>query len=216
MPPANTPDYKGPVHVIGAGGHGKSVAGVLMASGVKVGKIVDDHPETWGTTVLGIEVTGPVAEKLSGSDLYAIIGLGDNQARKEYAERLSHLHWFTLIYPSAYVNPTARIERGSVVFPGTVIGGDAVIGRHAIIATNSLIGHDTEVGDYVHLAPGCNVAGSVTVGTGAMVGIGSTVVPNIQIGDWATIGAGGVVVRNVEPHSTVFGVPAVPRQPKQD
>ncbi len=216
MASGNTPDYKGPVHIIGAGGHGKSVLGHLLSSGIKVGKIVDDHQELWGTTVLGMEVTGPVAEELSGPDLHAVIGLGDNRERKEYAERLPHLHWFTLIYPSAYVNPTVCIGMGSVVFPGTLIGGDAVIGRHAIISTNSVIGHDTELGDYVHVAPGCNVAGEVTVGTGAMIGIGGIVVPKIQIGDWATIGAGGVVVRNVEPHSTVFGVPAIPRQPKQD
>lgn len=196
------------IFVIGAKGHGKSVVSVLQASGYEVSAILDDNPETWGESILGVKVQGPVIEKLAAVPPLGLIGIGDNSERRDQAEKLSGVEWLTLIYPGAYVNPTARIGPGSIVFPGAVVGADVVAGNHVIVSGNCTVGHDTWIGDYAHLAPGVQVAGSVKIGEGAMLGIGSCVVPTISVGDWANVGAGSIVVRNVASHSTVFGVAA--------
>ena len=194
--------------VIGAGGHGKSIVSVLQASGFEVSTILDDTPEKWGKSILGVNVKGPILEKIAGVNGLGLIGIGDNGKRRAKAEELLGVEWLTLIYPGAYVNPTARIGPGSVVFPGAVIGADVIIGKHAVVSGNCTIGHDTQVGDYAHLAPGVQVAGWVKIGEGAMLGIGSCVAPKILVGDWAIVGAGSTVVRNAAPHATVYGVAA--------
>lgn len=199
------------VFIVGAGGHGKSIVGVMQASGIKVSVILVDLPECWGKPVLGVDVIGPIDETIADAGRLGILGIGDNNNRMALAERLSVPEWFTLIYPGAYVNPSAKIGPGTVVFPGAVIGGDVVIGKHAIVSANCTIGHDTTIGDYAQLAPGVQVAGSVTVGEGAMLGIGCCVVPKVSIGEWAVVGAGGTVVRNVAPRSLVLGVAAKAR-----
>ena len=199
------------VFVIGARGHGKSVVSVLQASGFEVSTILDDNSDTWGESILGVNVEGPVLEKLAGVHPLGLIGIGDNGDRRTKAEKLTGVEWLTLIYPGAYVSSTAQIGAGSVVFPGAVVGADTLVGKHVIVSGNCTIGHDTEVGDYAHLAPGVQVAGSVKIGEGSVLGIGSCVVPKILVGDWAIVGAGSTVVRNVAPRTTVFGVAATAR-----
>ena len=196
------------VFVIGASGHGKSVVSVLLTSGFEISAILDDDPDTWGETVLGVNVTGPILQKMEGLNPLGIVGIGDNGDRKAQAERLSGVEWLTLIYPGAYVNPSAQIASGSVVFPGAVVGADVIVGKHAIVSGNCTIGHDTHVADFAHIAPGAQVAGAVRVGEGAMLGIGCCVVPGIAVGDWAVVGAGSTVIRDVAHHSTVLGVAA--------
>lgn len=199
------------VFVIGASGHGKSVVSVVLTSGFEISMILDDDPDSWGKVVLGVNVTGPVREKIDGVNPLGLIGIGDNANRKSQAEHLSGVEWLTLIYAGAYVNPSARIGPGSVVFPGAVIGADVIVGKHAVISGNCTIGHDTQIGDYAQLAPGVQVAGGVRVGEGAMLGIGCCVVPGISVGDWAIAGAGSTVVRDVASHATVLGVAAKER-----
>ena len=197
--------------VVGASGHGKSVVSVLLTSGFEISAILDDDPDTWGESVLGVNVTGPILKRIDEIDTPGIVGIGDNANRKAQAEEMLEVEWLTLIYEGAYVNPSARIGPGSVVFPGAVIGADVVVGKHAIVSGNCTIGHDTQVSDYAQIAPGVQVAGGVTIGEGAMLGIGCCVVPGIAIGDWAIVGAGCTVVRDVAPNSTVLGVAAKER-----
>ena len=199
------------VFVIGARGHGKSVVGVLRASGFEVSAIFDDDPDTWGESILGVKVDGPILENIDGESALALIGIGENADRKAQAEKLTSVEWLTLVYPGAYINPSARIGPGSVVFPGAVVGADVIVGRHVIVSANCTIGHDTQVEDYAHLAPGVQVAGGVSIREGAMLGIGCCVAPKIVVGDWAIVGAGSTVVRDVAPRVTVLGVAATER-----
>lgn len=196
------------VFVIGASGHGKSLISLLRACGFQVSAIFDDNPRYWGANVLGVPVLGAAREDLVGMHRLGMIGIGDNGLRRDQAEKLSGVEWLTLIYPGAYVTPTARIGAGSVIFPGAIVGTDVIVGKHAIVSANCTVGHDTEVGDYAQLAPGVQVAGAVKIGEGAMLGIGSSVVPERVVGDWSVVGAGSTVVRDVPPHAIVFGVPA--------
>ena len=72
--------------MIGASGHGKSVVSVLQASGFEVTAILDDNAETWGMSILGTAVEGPVLEYTAGMNSLGLIGIGDNGDRKTQAE----------------------------------------------------------------------------------------------------------------------------------
>jgi sugar O-acyltransferase (sialic acid O-acetyltransferase NeuD family) len=194
---------KAGVVVIGAGGHAKVLISTLTACGVPVAAVVDDDDTKWGTDAQGTRV-GRIEPRLGGR---GIVGIGDNAQRREMAGALS-LDWQTVVHPSAYVHPSAKLGRGTVVFAGAVVQPDAVIGDHVIVNTGSTIDHDCVVGDYAHLAPGVHLAGSVHVGEGAFLGIGSVVCPGVKIGRWATLGAGGVAIHDVAERVVAVGVPA--------
>ena len=190
------------VVVIGAGGHAKVLISTLNASGRSVAAVVDDDDTKWGTDARGIRV-GRI-EPLGG---HGIVGIGDNTQRREMARSLS-FEWQTVVHPSAHVDPSAKLGRGTVVFAGAVIQPDAVIGDHVIVNTGATVDHDCVVGDYAHLAPGVHLAGSVHVGEGAFLGIGSVVSPGVRIGRWATLGAGAVAIRDLADGAVAVGVPA--------
>jgi sugar O-acyltransferase (sialic acid O-acetyltransferase NeuD family) len=196
------------VLVLGAGGHGKSVVAVLLASGRQVIGVLDDASPTWGSQLQGVPVLGPIAEVQSHPACDLLIGLGENAARRKVAALFPEARWTRLIHPGAYVNPTARLGPGTVVFPSAVIGADAVIGAHVIVSSHTTVGHDTVLDDFAQLAPGVQVAGGVHVGSGAMLGIGSIVCPGVRIGENATLAAGAVAVSDVPAGRTAFGVRA--------
>lgn len=191
------------VVVIGAGGHAKVLISTLTACGVSVAAVVDDDDTKWGMDAQGTRV-GRIERELGGR---GIVGIGDNAQRREMARTLS-LEWQTVVHPSAYVHPSAKLGRGTVVFAGAVVQPDAVIGDHVIVNTGATVDHDCVVDDYAHLAPGVHLAGSVRVGEGAFLGIGSVVSPEVKIGRWATLGAGAVAIRDVADGVVAVGVPA--------
>ena len=193
--------------VLGAGGHGKVLVSAAQASGWRVVAILDDDESLKGHDVLGVEIAGPT-ELLKSLDFdAAAIGIGDNRARRELAQRLD-VRWATVIHPFAMVHPDARIGAGTVVYAGAVIQPGSVLGEHVIINTSASVDHDCVVGSYAHVAPGCNLAGHVTVGEGTFMGIGSTAIPRTTIGAWVTVGAGAAVTSDVPDGMTVVGVPA--------
>ena len=191
------------VVVIGAGGHAKVLISTLTACGVSVAAVVDDDDTKWGMDAQGTRV-GRIERELGGR---GIVGIGDNAQRREMARTLS-LEWQTVVHPSAYVHPSAKLGRGTVVFAGAVVQPDSVIGDHVIVNTGATVDHDCVVDDYAHLAPGVHLAGSVRVGEGAFLGIGSGVSPGVKIGRWAALGAGAVAIRDVADGVVAVGVPA--------
>ncbi len=195
-----------PVLVIGAGGHGKVVVGALLALGRGVAAVLDDDPATWGIRLLGVPVEGPIGER-ARPGVAAVLGVGDNRARKRLAESLE-LAWQSVVHPAAWVDPSVRIGAGALICAGAVIQPDARIGVHAIVNTGAAVDHDCAIGDFAHVAPGAALAGGVVVGEGALVGVGSAVAPGVAIGPWATLGAGSLARVDLAAGAVAAGVPA--------
>lgn len=195
------------LHVVGAGGHAKVVVALAEAAGYRIVGIYDDRPAPL-PHVLGHEVIGSVERMAEAMKGVAILAIGSNAVRARLHRRFPDMGWATLVHPTAWVAPTARLGAGTVVMAGAVVQPDAVLGRHVIVNTGATIDHDCRVGDFVHVAPGCTLAGNVSLDEGAFLGIGTRVLPGQTVGSWATVGAGAVVHRPVPSHTTVMGVPA--------
>jgi len=172
--------------VHGSGGHGRVVTAAALALGYAV-KPTDARDGTEPTL-----------------DEECIIAIGDNAIRKAFQNRRLR----SVIHPTAYVDPSARIENGVFIGPGAIVHVGARVGRGAIINTGSIVEHDCTVGEWAHLAPGAVLCGTVEVGEGAFVGAGSVVRENIRISPWATIGAGSAVVADIEEPGVYVGCPA--------
>ena len=199
------------VLVLGAGGHGKVVADVLLSQGVAVLGFLDDDPSTWELTRLGLPVLGRIDTYASHNPVGLVMGIGDNRARRHLVERLgaqANDLWISAIHPRATIARSARLGRSLVIAAGAVINPDSVLGDHVIVNTGATVDHDCTIADYAHLAPGAHLSGGVKIGMGALIGTGSSVAPGNSVGDWAVVGMGAAVVRDVPSGVIVKGVPA--------
>ena len=198
--------------ILGAGGHAKVVIEAVRASGVvDIVGIVDAAAAS--SHVLGVPVIGRDEDlprlRAEGVTM-ALVALGTNLHRFRIGTYLRSLGYDlpTVIHPTAFVSPSARIADGAVVMARAVVGTDTSVGALAIVNTAAVIDHDGIIGSSAHVAPGCALAGNVQVGERALVGVGSAVCPGIRIGADAVVGAGSAVVANVEAGAVVGGVPA--------
>ncbi len=196
------------LYVIGAGGHGKSIASVCAAMDRGISGFFDEDSSRIGQRVCGVQVIASSADLPRHADLMCLSGVADNAERKRSVSDLEWVKWHTLISRHGYLSPFAEVGPGTVVFPGAVVGGDVRLGRHVIVSANCTVGHDSQVEDFCQIAPGVQVAGNTHIGEGALLGIGSSVIPGIKIGAGAIVAAGSVVIRDVAPGTTVAGVPA--------
>ena len=189
-------------YLIGAGGHAKVIADILIESGHPPTAFLDEAPKynrIFDLPVIqGLELPEPNAS--------VIIAIGDNFVRAQFAARYSAFD--VAIHPWARVSRDAELGPGSVVMAGAVINPGARIGAHCIVNTHASIDHDCLIADFAHIAPGATLGGNVAVGVGAVIGLGANVIHGLVIGDHAVIGAGSTVVRDVPPNVVALGSPA--------
>ncbi|GAB4499212.1 MAG: NeuD/PglB/VioB family sugar acetyltransferase [Anaerolineales bacterium] len=191
--------------IYGGGGHGKSLAELVRALGVyRIHGFVDDGIPA-GTQILGIPVLGG-SEILS--DLYArgvrlavnaVGGIGNVTVRVRVFEKLAQAGFVcpTVIHPTAFVEPSARLAAGVQVFPHAYIGSEAQIGFGCIVNTGAIVSHDCVLGEYVNLSPGATLAGAVSVGARALIGMRATVNLGAHLGATVRIGNGATVKGDV-------------------
>jgi len=123
-------------------------------------------------------------------------------------EQRFKLDFHTLIHPTAYVSPLAKLGKGVFVGANSVIGPGAQLAEHVFVNRGVTIGHDTHVGAFSRIQPGSNLGGLSRIGQGVTVGIGATVIERLVVGDNAFVGAGAVVTSDVEANALVVGIRA--------
>lgn len=195
--------------IIGASGHGKSVADIAL----KMNKweevsFLDDDENIKSS--MGIEVIGTSDDAPKYLNEYEfIVGIGNNAIRGKVQGNLEAQGASipTLIDPTVVIGEQVEIGRGTVVMAGVIINCCTRIGKGCIINTGTTVDHDNVIGDYVHLSPGVNTAGTVTVGNNTWLGIGSVVSNNVSIASNCKLGAGAVVVTDINEAGTYVGVP---------
>ena len=217
-PPATRPLLS--LAVLGAGGHGRSVADVAEACGWKV-DMYDDSMWPAATTCGPWTIVGNLDTLIArlGEHAGVAVAIGDCAARLRITRRLqaSGVHLPPLVHPSAWVSPHAkRLGAGCVVLAGAAINVGAAVGQACIVNTGATVDHDCTLAAGVHISPGAHLAGGVTVGECTWVGIGAAVKQGVCLGGHAVVGAGAVVVSTVSDGVCVIGCPAKPMADKME
>jgi sugar O-acyltransferase (sialic acid O-acetyltransferase NeuD family) len=205
--------------VYGAGGHGKVVADILLASGQSALGFLDDHQSLHGNVVMGLPVLGGkhwLKEEIARHRVMVALGIGDNKARQQLANRCAILgvEVAMAIHPSATISVSATIGPGTVVMAGAVINPSANIGAGAIINSGAVVEHDVVIGDYAHVSPNGTMGGSSRLGALSHLGLGAVILPGIAVGTQSIVGAGAVVTTSLGDAITAMGVPARVRTAK--
>lgn len=199
------------LYIFGAGGHGRVVAEIARAAGIRVAGFLDENPALWGSAVNGIPVVGDwtAVEELPADSLFAL-GVGGNLERKRIADELARRGRAVrgLVHPSAVVAAHTDLGEGTCVGPLAVIHVNASVGRHCIVNTAAVVDHQARVGDFAHVSLNVSLGGGASVGEGSLVGTGASVLPGVAIGAWSQVGAGAVVTRDVPDGVVAYGVPA--------
>lgn len=198
----------------GAGGHARVVFEAAAAAGWRCVAVLDADVALEGKRFMdAVEIfpeTAHMRRFHRDGVRWAFSAIGDNAARREVAEKLTHVGYepATIVHPSAIVSPSATIGKGTVLMAGTVVQAKAKLGDGVILNTAASVDHDSRVGDYTHIAPGVRLCGGVTVGDDCLIGVGTSVTPLVAIGDRTTIGAGATVVRDIPGGGMWMGCPA--------
>lgn len=171
--------------VLGAGGHGRSVAEAAELSGQfeVVGFLDDALPAD--TSVLNSAVLGPMAnmgDHRTAVD-QAIVAIGNNAVRERLMQQLALTGFAlaTVVHPRAIVSPSAVLSVGSAVLAGAIVGTEARLGVGAIVNCGAVVDHHATVEDYGHLGVNASMAGGSVLGRSAWLQAGTTLGYGLQI-----------------------------------
>lgn len=183
--------------ILGAGGHGKSVAeaALLSAEWQKVVFLDDAWPHV--SEALGLPVAGQVSavEEWHGRCQGAIAAVGNNIVREQWIEVIecAGIELVSVIHPRSWVSPSAVIGAGSAVMAGAVVGTVSSLGRGVIVNSNATVDHDVLMEDFAHLGVGVQLAGGVKVGARAWLQAGSSCGYNVTVEPDVIFGPGTVL-----------------------
>lgn len=196
-----------PVVIIGAGGHARVIADILVCQGRRVIGVLDDAS---AARCGELPRLGEVSDaKLWLEKAEFVVGIGSNETRQRIVESLpQELRFATVVHPRAVLAKEVEVGVGSVLMAGVVVNPGTVIGKHCIINTLASVDHDCVLDDYVHISPGATIAGTVHVGRRTWICVGASVVNNLNICNDVIVGAGGAVIQDISIPGTYVGVPA--------
>lgn len=201
--------------IVGAGGFGREVLQYAIDAYTagwpyRVIGFLDDGPQVLRGFEVSVPILGPTQDPAPFTESAFIVALGDPSARKIMADRIENHggEIVTLLHPSAYVAPSARVGLGTVVCPFAFIGVNARVGRNVAVNIYGSVGHDAVVDDHCVISPYTSALGATHVGSQCMLGTHVTITPRVVVGAHSKVAAGSVVNRDCEPGSLLAGNPA--------
>lgn len=180
--------------IIGAGGHGKSVAEAAKLSGnYEVVGFIDDAysvvDKEKNSSVLG--ATADLKNYVSLCD-EVIVAIGNNFLRESLFNKIKEIGLTpaTVIHPLAIVSPSALIGRGCAIMAGAIIGTEAELGHGAIVNCGAIVDHHANVYDFAHLGVNVCMAGGSVLGRAAWIQAGCSLGYGVVVPDGAVLAPG--------------------------
>jgi sugar O-acyltransferase (sialic acid O-acetyltransferase NeuD family) len=175
----------GKLLVIGAGGHGRSVAEAVLLSGAyELAGFVDDGWEklrdVWGYPVFG--GTASLGTQRRHATI-AIVAIGNNAVRERLQGHLRDRGFeiATVVHPQAIVSPRAVLGEGCAVMAGAIVGTEALLGQGVIVNCGATVDHHCTVEDFGHLGVNACMAGGSVLGRRAWMQAGAALGYRVQV-----------------------------------
>ena len=137
--------------IVGAGQYGLVAREIALAMGC-FGEIafLDDSSRSEGISIIGSTCD---IEKFAANYHYGFVAIGNPQVRRALVEklRLCGIVPATLVHPSAYVSPSAKLDTGCCVEPHAVVQTGATVAAASFIASGAVVRHNALVGEFCHI-----------------------------------------------------------------
>lgn len=173
------------VIVIGAGGHGRSVAeAVLLLGRDELVGFVDDganaNAKVWTYPILGRTDSLHTLRALADT---VVVAIGNNAVREKLHARVrdAGFELLNVIHPAAFVSPTATLGPGCAVMAGAVVGTEAHLGEGVIVNCGATVDHHCRVGAFGHLGVNACMAGGSVLGHRAWMQAGAALGYGVKI-----------------------------------
>ncbi len=208
--------------VMGAGGHGRSVADALeLQLKHRIDGFIDDDSTLFNQEVMGYPVLGNqdwLWEQARHRKIQVALGLGNGASRRKLLEACleHHVTVITVIHPTAIVAQSVKIGEGTVILSRANLCANAQLGRGVIIGTAATIEHDVRIGDFTLIGPNVVTGGGVRIMEQALIGLNSQLLPGVLVESNTVVGAGAVVTRNLSESIVAYGIPARPMRRLED
>ena len=187
--------------IVGAGGHGHSVAEAVLAAGKYelVGFVDDAAPalqQVWDLPVFG--TTADLARYREHADA-AVVAIGNNRLREALQLTLyaAGFALATVVHPQAMVSPRAVIGAGGAIMAGAIVGTEAQLGAGVIVNCGAVVDHDCRVDDFGHLGVNAAMAGSSVLGRSAWMQAGSVLGYGAIVEAGRVLGPGDAVNKSI-------------------
>lgn len=172
--------------IVGAGGHGRSVAeAVLMAGQFNLVGFLDDGAFVRGEAVWDLPVLGPATafENYASHATHAVVAIGNNVLRQKLFAQLQSAGFesASVIHPKAIVSPRAQLCAGVAVMAGAIVGTEATLGQGAIVNCGAVVDHHAQVHEFGHLGVNACMAGGSVLGALAWMQAGSAIGYGVQV-----------------------------------
>lgn len=180
--------------IVGAGGHGRSVAEAAQLTGLfEVVGFLDDS-RSIGTKALGWPILGPISSRSEHRRVcdLAIVAIGDNTLRRRLMGQLGEegFEFASVFHPRAFVSESAVVGPGTSVMAAAVVGTEARLGVGVIVNCGAIVDHHAQVGDFGHLGVNACMAGGAVLGRGAWMQAGSALGYEVAVPDGSVLRPG--------------------------
>lgn len=172
--------------VVGAGGHGRSVAEAVQLSGdFEMVGFLDDGAFASGDDVWGLPVLGPASDFAGYAALasHAVVAIGNNVLRQMLCAQLQAAGFALarVVHPRAIVSPRAQLAEGVAVMAGAIVGNEAVLSPGVIVNCGAVVDHHAQVHEFGHLGVNACMAGGSVLGALAWMQAGSAIGYGVQL-----------------------------------
>jgi sugar O-acyltransferase (sialic acid O-acetyltransferase NeuD family) len=193
--------------IYGGGGHCKTIIDLVRALGTyQLIGIIDDRLQA-GSLILDVPILGgsQMLPRLFDQGLRKVVNavgaIGHVDVRIRIFDLLKEagFQFPTVIHPTAFVEPSAKIEDGVQILAKSYVSSAATIGFGTVINAGVVVSHDCTIGKYVNLSPGTMLAGGVVLKDRVQVGMAATINIDVTVGEGSRIGNGTAVKADVPP-----------------
>ncbi len=191
--------------LLGAGGHARSVADVILSSYDKPSIVFFDSNANVKGTLYGCEIVNSFPDNFKAP---IIIAIGDNNIRKRIFDKSTGMNFGKVLSSKAYISERSKLGEGVFIGNFSHIGPEAEIGDNTIVNNNAVVEHEVKIGKHCHIAPNSAISGRCVLGDLVFVGVGATIINNITICSNVIIGAGATVKDHITEPGTYVGTPA--------
>lgn len=162
------------LYILGAGKYGKVIEDIAEQTGKYTSiSFLDDQAS------FAIGMCADFVKYICGQAEF-FVAFGDNALRQKWMDivKQNHAKLATIIHPTAYISPKAKIGAGVAVLPKAIVNTFSVIEDGAIINSGAIVDHDVVIGKTAHICVGAIVKADNRIPSGIKIEAGMVIERN--------------------------------------